>query len=66
MPGSENEGWDVTEEKLKKVIKEELDIGNAVIEQRHRAKRNKDDNDNNDWNMKALIAVAKLLHFEDK
>ena len=48
MPGSENEGRDVTEEKLKKVIKEELDIGNAVIEQRDRAKRNKDDNDNND------------------
>ena len=26
IPGSENERWDVTEEKLKKVIKDELDI----------------------------------------
>ena len=32
IPGSENEGWDVTEEKLKKVIKDELDIENVVIQ----------------------------------
>ena len=39
IPGSENEGWDVTEEKLKKVIKDELDIENVVIERAHRVKR---------------------------
>ena len=38
IPGSENEGWDVTKEKLRKVIKELA----------HRIKRNNDDNDNND------------------
>ena len=32
IPGSENEEWDVTEEKLKKVIKDELDIENVVIQ----------------------------------
>ena len=31
IPGCENEGWDVTEEKLKKVIKDELHIENVVI-----------------------------------
>ena len=36
IAGSENEGWDVTEEKLKKVIKDELDIGNVVIERAQR------------------------------
>ena len=39
IAGSENEGWDVTEEKLKKVIKDELDIENVVIERAHRVKR---------------------------
>ena len=42
--GSENEGWDVTEEKLRKVIKGELDIENVVIERGHRVKRNNDNN----------------------
>ena len=32
IPGSENEEWDATEEKLKKVIKDELDIENVVIQ----------------------------------
>ena len=31
IAGSENEGWDVTEEKLKKVTKDELHIENVVI-----------------------------------
>ena len=38
IPGSENEGWDVTEEKLRKVIKGKLDIGRVVIERAHRVK----------------------------
>ena len=42
IPGSENEGWNVTEEKLRKVIKDELDIENVVIERAHRVKRNND------------------------
>ena len=42
--GSENEEWDVTEEKLRKVIKGELDIENVVIERVHRVKRNNDNN----------------------
>ena len=42
IPGSENEGLDVTEEKLRKVIKDELDIENVVIERAHRVKRNND------------------------
>ena len=37
--GNENEGCHVTEEKLKKVIKDELDIENVVIERAHRVKR---------------------------
>ena len=36
--GSENEGWDVTQEKLKKVIKNEIDIENVVIERAHTVK----------------------------
>ena len=32
IPGSENEEWDATEEKLKKAIKDELDIENVVIQ----------------------------------
>ena len=36
--GSENEGWDVIEEELKKVIKDEVDLENVVIEQAHRVK----------------------------
>ena len=39
IPGSENEGWDVTEEILRKVIKDELDIENVVIERMHRVKK---------------------------
>ena len=42
--GSENEGWDVTEEKLRKVIKGELDIENVVIERVHMMKRNNNNN----------------------
>ena len=41
IPGSENEGWDVTEEKLKKVIKDELDE-NKIIQRKYRVKRNND------------------------
>ena len=66
IAGSENEGWDVTEEKLKKVTKDELDIENVVIERAHRAKRNNDNNENNDQTRKSASVVAKLLHFKDK
>ena len=48
IPGSENERWDVTEEKLRKVIKDELDIKNAINERKHWVKRNNHSNDDND------------------
>ena len=66
IPVSETEGWDVTEEKLKKVIKDEIDIENAVIERAHRVKRNNDNNENNDETRKPPTVAAKLLHFKDK
>ena len=66
IPGSENEGWDVTEEKLRKVIKDELDIENVVTEQVQRVKRNNDSNENNDQTRKPPTVVAKLLRFKDK
>ena len=66
IPGSENEGWDVTQKKLKKVIKDELDIENVVIERAHRVRRNNDNNENNDQTRKPLTVVAKLLYFKDK
>ena len=66
IPGSENEEWDVTEEKLRKVIKDEVDIENVVIERAHRVKRNNDNNENNDQIRKPPTVVAKLLHFKDK
>ena len=64
--GSENERWDVTEEKLKKVIKDELDIENVVIEGGHKVKQNNDKNEDNDQTRKPPTVVAKLLHFKDK
>ena len=66
MPGSENEGWDVTEEKLRKVIKDELDLENVVTELAHRAKGNNDNNENNDQTRKPPTVAAKLLNFKDK
>ena len=66
IPGCENEGWDVTEEKLKKVIKDELDIENVVIEGGHKVKQNNDKNEDNDQTRKPPTVVAKLLHFKDK
>ena len=66
IPGSENERWDVTEEKRRKVIKDELDIINVVIERAHSVKRNNDNNENNDQTRKPPTAVANLLHFKDK
>ena len=66
IPGSENEGWDVTEEKLRKVIKDELDIENVVTEEVQRVKRNNDSNENNDQTRKPPTIVAKLLRFKDK
>ena len=66
IPGSENEGWDVTEEKLRKVIKDELDIENVVIERAHRVKRNNENNENNNQTRKPPTVAAKLLHFKDK
>ena len=65
IPGSENERWDVTEEKRRKVIKDELDIINVVIERAHSVKRNNDNNENNDQTRKPPTVVAKLLHFKD-
>ena len=66
IPGSENEGWDVTEEKLRKVVKDKLDIENVVIERAHRVNRNNDNNENNDQSRKPPTVIAKLLHFKDK
>ena len=64
IPGSENEGWEVTEEKLRNVIKEELGIESVDFERSHRVKRNADNND--DMNSKPPTIVAKLLHYKDK
>ena len=66
IPGSKGERWNVTEEKLKKAIKDELDFENVAIERAHRVKRNNDNNENNDQTRKPSTAVAKLLHFKDK
>ena len=64
IPGSENEGWEVAEEKLRNVIKEELGIESVDFEREHRVKRNADNND--DMNSKPPTIVAKLLHCKDK
>ena len=66
IPGSENEGWDVTEEKLKKVIKDKLDIENVVTERVHGVKGNNNGYNNNDQYSKPQTISAKLLHFKDK
>ena len=66
IPGSENERWDVREERLRKVIKDEIYIENVAIERAHRVKRNNDNNENNDQTRKPPTAVANLLHFKDK
>ena len=66
IQGSENDGWDVAEEKLRKVIKDELDIENVVIEGAHSVKRNIDSNENNAEGRKPTTVIAKLLHFKDK
>ena len=66
IPGSENERWDLTEEKLREVIKDELDIENVVIEQAHRVKRNNDNNENNNQTRKPSTVLAKLLLLKDK
>ena len=56
----------MAEEKLWKVIKDEIDIENAVIEGAHRVKRNNDSNENNAEGRKPTTVIAKLLHFKDK
>ena len=56
----------MTEEKLSKVIKDELDTGNVDIQWARRVKRNNDDNGNDDRNSKPLTVVDKLLHFNNK
>ena len=61
IPVSKNEGWDVTEEKLKKVIKDELDTENAVIVRAHRVKRNNGNNENNDQTRKQLLLSYFIL-----
>ena len=57
IPGSKNEGWEVTDEKLRNVIKEELGIESVNFEGAHRLKRNADNND--DMNSKPPTVVAK-------
>ena len=66
LKNKENEGLDVTEEKLKKVFKDELDIDNVVNERAHRVTRNNGNNENNDQTRKPPTFVAKLLHLKDK
>ena len=66
MPDSENEGWYVTGEKLRKVIKDELDLENVATERAHRVKGNNDNNENNDQTRKPPTVAAKLLNFKDK
>ena len=61
-----HEEWNVTEQKLKKVIKDELDIENVIITQALMVKRNNDDDDDNKQNRKPLTVATKLLHFKDK
>ena len=57
---------DMLVEKLRKVIKDELDLQNVVIKQADRVKQNNDNNDNSDQNRKPSTVVAKLLHLKDK
>ena len=64
IPVSENEVWEVTEEKLRNVIKEEVGIESVDFERAHRVKRNADNND--DMSSKLPTIVAKLLHYKDK
>ena len=66
IPSSENEWWDMLVEKLRKVIKDELDLQNVVIKRADRVKQNNDNNDNSDQNRKPSTVVAKLLHLKDK
>ena len=56
----------MTEEKLRKVVKDELNIENVVTARAHRVKRNNDNNENNDKTRKPPTVVAKLLNFIDK
>ena len=66
LKNKENEGLDATEEKLKKVFKDELDIDNVVNERAHRVTRNNGNNENNDQTRKPPTFFAKLLHLKDK
>ena len=66
VPVSENERWDVTEEKLRKVIKDKLDNENVVTEQTQRVKQNNDNNENNEQTGQPPTVVAKLLYFKEK
>ena len=56
----------MTEEKLRKAIKNKLDIENVVIERAHMVKRNNENNENNNQTRKPPTVAAKLLHFKDK
>ena len=53
-------------EKLRKAIKDTLDIGNVVVGWVHGMKWNNVNNKNYDWNRTPPTVVAKLLHFKDK
>ena len=56
----------MTKEKLRKVIKDQIDSETVVIECALRMKRNNDNNNNNDQNRKSSTIVSKLTHFRDK
>ena len=66
IPGRKTEAWSVTKEKLRKVIKDQIDSETAVIECALMVKRNNDNNNINDQNRKPSTIVSKLTHFKDK
>ena len=66
IPGRKTEAWSVTKEKLRKVIKDQIDSETVVIECALRMKRNNDNNNNNDQNRKPPTIVAKLTHLKHK
>ena len=56
----------MTKEKLRKVIKDQIDSETVVIECALRMKRNNDNNNINDQNRKPPTIVAKLTHLKHK
>ena len=66
IPGSKTEAWSVTKEKIRKVIKDQIDSETTVIQCALMVKRNNDNNNINDQNRKSSTIVSKLIHFKDK